>query len=186
MNSVFAAKLLQNLRNKKEDKGFTLIELLVVVIIIGVLAAIALPNLLGQVARGREAEATTTLGAINRAQQSERLVTGNFQLLADLPVGIVANGQNYVYSDATGLAADPTFMSQLATAQGAFQNDIRDHIAGVSQDVQGTFTAVICRNSVVDGATGPIAVVVGTAGTAAAAGTPTACDGTVTPPSESI
>ena len=70
MNSVFTAKLLQNLRNKKEDKGFTLIELLVVVIIIGVLAAVALPNLLGQVGKARETEAKNAIGTINRGQQT--------------------------------------------------------------------------------------------------------------------
>lgn len=177
MNNVFTAKLLQSLRNKKGEKGFTLIELLVVVIIIGVLAAIALPNLLGQVARGREAEAATTLGAINRAQQSERLVTGSFQLLNDLPIGIVANGQNYVYADECGItASSPVFMSQTATAQTDFQNDVRDHVAAVSQDVQGTFVAVLCANDDVDGATAPIPAIVGTAGDATTAGTPTSCD----------
>ncbi|MGL5836813.1 MAG: type IV pilin-like G/H family protein [Waterburya sp.] len=70
MNNVFTAKLLQSLRNKKGNKGFTLIELLVVVIIIGVLAAVALPNLLSQVGKARETEIKNAVGTINRAQQA--------------------------------------------------------------------------------------------------------------------
>ena len=73
MNTQFKLKLISHLNKKNQNKGFTLIELLVVVIIIGVLAAIALPNLLNQVAKGRQAEAKNNLGAINRAQQAYRL-----------------------------------------------------------------------------------------------------------------
>ena len=53
----------------RTQKGFTLIELLVVVIIIGILAAVATPTLLGNIGKSRESEATSNLGIISRSQQ---------------------------------------------------------------------------------------------------------------------
>ena len=146
MNSTFKFKLLQALNKKNGNKGFTLIELLVVVIIIGVLAAIALPNLLGQVAKGRQAEARTNLGTVNRAQQAYRLENATFTEISNLPVDTTTT----YYSAVTGGIAENAPTAQVGArhhiaANTTYTNDIRDYGSAVGQTTAGVYSAVVCE-----------------------------------------
>ena len=67
---------------KKGEKGFTLIELLIVVAILGVLAAVVIPNVGRFIGRGEQEAKDTELSNIQSAVQS-MMVDNNLQSLDD-------------------------------------------------------------------------------------------------------
>jgi len=64
-------------------KGFTLVELLVVIIIVGILAAVAIPMMTGNLQRARTTEAVAALGLIRNQLRLLKVETGDYNKLPD-------------------------------------------------------------------------------------------------------
>jgi len=130
----------------KKARGFTLIELLVVVILLGVLAAISLPSLFGQIAKGRQAEARATLGLINRAQQGYRYEKGTFATLSELALEAATISLTFYDISEVG-PPNPFGAAYLANAREPFDNDIKNYAGAAGQTVAGAYTSIVCEDN---------------------------------------
>ncbi|MDD4273986.1 MAG: prepilin-type N-terminal cleavage/methylation domain-containing protein [Desulfobacter postgatei] len=73
---------------RNNQKGFTLIELMIVVAIIGILAAIAIPNFLTYQLKSKTAEAKTNLGGIRTGEEAYNAEHDTYLDASALPLAV--------------------------------------------------------------------------------------------------
>ncbi|MEE8492602.1 MAG: prepilin-type N-terminal cleavage/methylation domain-containing protein, partial [Nitrospirales bacterium] len=86
----------------RNQKGFTLIELMIVVAIIGILAAIAIPNFLKYQAKSRQAEAKINLGGIFVAETSYFGEQARYGSFAEVGFALAGSSNRYTYRSGAG------------------------------------------------------------------------------------
>jgi len=142
-------------------KGFTLIELMIVVAIIGILAAIAIPNFLKFQAKSKQSEAKTNLKAVYVAETGyfgENNAYANFAVVGWQPVGKTLL---YGYGLDGAVPTDPATSGTTTDFNGTTEYSSTNGITGAQTWVvtgigAGTATPAFTTSSFTAGAAGQI------------------------------
>ena len=111
-------KMKWNARCKPE--GFTLVELLIAIVVVGILAAIALPNFTDSIRKSRRSEAFTAIAAAQQAQERWRSNNSAYaESVSDL--GVSGTTPGGYYSLAIGSSSATAYVVMAEAVEGKSQ-----------------------------------------------------------------
>ncbi|MDR2197612.1 MAG: type II secretion system GspH family protein [Coriobacteriales bacterium] len=117
MKELITKRLAQKARDKK---GFTLIEVIVVLVILGILAAIAIPSLVGYIDKANQRTILAEAGTYRTALQligTDTVASGG---LLDLPTGgSAADGDAQLPTDYMPVATNDSYNDELNALTGS-------------------------------------------------------------------
>ena len=123
---------------RKNNKGFTLVELMIVIAIVGILAAIAIPNFLSYQKKAKTSEAKSILGDVRTMEEAYRAETDGYSSsLSQIGWTNPTGSTYYAYS-----VTAPTTTTFTATASGDIDNDGVFDTWTIDQDGSLTHTTV--------------------------------------------
>ncbi|MBD1919693.1 prepilin-type N-terminal cleavage/methylation domain-containing protein [Microcoleus sp. FACHB-831] len=159
MNMAIRVQLLKYLLNKHQHRGFTLIELLVVMLVIGILAALALPSFLNCANTSKKSESKTYVYSLNKGQQAYYTEKEKFSnSIAALGVGIPPRTANYQYSTKStktaafnyGIAKNKGLKSDIGGVFLTPDNNIDSKTGNDNMTIQMTTQTILCEANSAD------------------------------------
>lgn len=159
MNMAIRVQFLKYLLNKYQHRGFTLIELIVIMLVMGILAALALPSFLNCANKSKKSESKTYVYSLNKGQQAYYTENEKFSnSIVDLGVGIPPSTANYQYSTKStkttafnyGIAKNKGFKSDIGGVFLTPDHNIDSKTGDDNMPIQMTTQTIICEANSAD------------------------------------